>query len=162
MKPSADFLVRHKNPLMLLLLAVTFFAGLQANRERLQAQPASVDIPITQVTTPAGNPLEHFRQQRDAQASVTLSALEDLCAVDDSAPALLRELLADRQQQLTMEGALLNSALAPCIAVVSKGSLTIVTQKTSLTASDMTLVLTLAAAHTDVPAENIRIITAES
>lgn len=73
----------------------------------------------------------------------------------------LQAYVALHQAQLALEGALLTSELAPCCAVVTDGSVTIVTEKQEITEQDTALVLTLVQVHTGVPASGVRIMTAQ-
>lgn len=73
----------------------------------------------------------------------------------------LQEIIANRQSQSALEGALAGSSLYPCAAVVSGGNVTIVTQKSTVTDKDSALVMSLAAAHAGVTPEKVRIITAK-
>lgn len=166
---GTDFLLRHRNALLLFLLVTTLLISGLASRKRLQASPASVTIPVMETPRETRTALEAFRMERSAQVSADVASLEKLCAspaLDDStlesAAAQLQSIIDARQAESALEGALTGSSLSPCAAVLSGGSLTIVTEKTQITARDTALVLTLAAAHAGISPENVRIITADS
>lgn len=168
MMKFGELLTKHRNAFLLLLLAVTLAVSGYANQAQLQDASATVCIPVTEVSAPAISPLETYRQQRNQETLADMDALEKLISqtlldepTRDAAADHLREIVDKRQAQSSMEGALIGSSLYPCVAVVENGSLTIVTAKNTITQKDTALVLTLSAAHTGIPPENVRIITAE-
>ena len=115
----------------------------------------------------SASPLEAFRISRDSAYQRDMAALETLIsentdrAARQSAAEELQAYVALHQAQLALEGALLTSELAPCCAVVTDGSVTIVTEKQEITEQDTALVLTLVQVHTGVPASGVRIMTAQ-
>lgn len=161
-------LTKHRNLFLLILLVATLIVSGIANRERLEAASTTVDIPVTEVSAKPSGALETYRQQRDADTKSDVAALEALCAQEqldaqtrEDAAVRLQSIIENRQTQSALEGALLNSSLYPCVAVVSGDSVTIVTEKSAVTDKDTALILTLAAAHANASPENIRIITAK-
>lgn len=161
-----EFVVKRRNALLFALLFTTLCVSGMANRLRLEASPATVDIPVVAAAKAEESALEVFRRERDEDTLRSMSALEALVGQEnlekstrEAAAAQLQEIVAARQAQTAIEGALVNSSLSPCAAVVSGGCVTIVTEKTSVTEQDTALVLTLAFAHAD--STNVRIITAE-
>lgn len=166
MNKPGHILIRYKNIFLLSLLLATLLLSGYANHERLEAASTTVDIPVTEVFSEPAGALESFREQRDQEALADIAALEKLCAQEnldkstrEAAAAQLQTLLDNRQSQTALEGALAGSSLYPCVAVVQGGSVTIVTEKETITEQDSAMVLTLAAAHTGVSPENVRIIT---
>ncbi len=107
----------------------------------------------------SASPLEAFRISRDSAYQRDMAVLETLISSENtdraarqSAAEELQAYVALHQAQLALEGALLTSELAPCCAVVTDGSVTIVTEKQEITEQDTALVLTLVQVHTGVPA----------
>ncbi len=165
MKKLGEWLTRYRNAFLILLLAATIGISGYASQERLQAASVTVNIPVTEAAAKPLSTLESYRQQRDQESLTDMAALEKLCsqssldeATREAAAAQLQEIIANRQAQSALEGALTGSSLHPCVAVVAGGSVTIVTEKSAVTQKDSALVLTLAAAHAGVSAENVRII----
>lgn len=165
----ADFLVRHRNALLLVLLVTTLLISGLASRKRLQASPASVTIPVMETPRETRTALEAFRLERADQTRADIAALEKLCANSsldesmlDSAAAQLQAIIDARQAESALEGALTGSSLSPCAAVLSGGSLTIVTEKAQITDKDAALVLTLAGAHAGISPDKVQIVTANS
>lgn len=167
MKPPAlaDCLIRHKNKLLLLVLLLSLSVALYLRQNAPSAQ--SVTLPMTSAAS-AVSPLEAFRMSRDSAYQRDMAALEALInaestdrAARQSASDELQAFVRLHQAQIALEGALLTSALAPCCAVVTDGSVTIVTEKQEITEEDTALVLTLAALHTGVAASGVRIMTAQ-
>lgn len=164
MRSPARLLTKHRNLLLLTLLTGTLLLCAHGDR----ATPAaSVSIPVAETAAMPLSPLESCRQQRDAEALRDMSALEALIgqpqldeATREAAAARLQEIVDARQAQSALESALCSSSLSPCVAVVSGGSLTLVTSKKTVTEQDSALLLTLAAAHTGIPPEKVRVITA--
>ena len=164
----SDLLTKHRNTFLLLLLVTTLIISGYANRERLEAASATVDIPVTETIARPASALETYRQQRDEAALTDMAALEGLCAQStldqktrEAAADRLQTIIDSRQAQSSLEGALSGSSLYPCVAVVQDGCVTIVTEKSVVTEKDSALVLTLAAAHVGAAPENVRIITAK-
>lgn len=167
MKKLGTMLTKHRNAFLIALLAATLAVSGYANQQEASSASAMVTIPVTETAAQPLSPLESYRQARDQQTQADLAALEALIAqttVDestrDAAADRLQEIIDARQAQSAMEGALVSSSLYPCAAVISGGSVTIVTEKSAVTDKDSALVMTLAAAHAGVPPENVRIITA--
>lgn len=167
MNKLGQWLTRHRNGFLLCLLTVTLAVSGYANQQRVTAASATVNIPVTETAAQPLSPLESCRQQRDQEAlrdMATLEALINQPALDEatreSAADRLAELVSIRQTQSALESALSGSSLHPCVAVVSGGNVTIVTEKSAVTDKDSALVLTLAAAHAGVSPENVRIIPA--
>ena len=168
MKKLGEMLTKHRNFFLLTLLTATLAVSAAANQERLRAASVTVDIPVMATSSAALSPLESYRQQRDQSALADIAALEKLIAqstLDEQtrsdAADRLSAMIEARQAQTSLEGALLNSSLSPCVAVVAGDAVTIVTGKTTITDRDTALVLTLAEAHTGVKPQNVRVITAE-
>lgn len=167
MKILGELLTRHRNTFLLGVLVTTLVISGYANRERVKAASATVDIPVREVSAQPLSALESYRQTRDQEALADIAALEKLiaqptldAATREDAAARLQEIIDARQAQSALEGALVGSSLYPCTAVVAGGSVTIVTEKATVTDKDSALVMTLAAAHAGVSPENVRIITA--
>ena len=154
------FLVRRKNWLLMAALALSLTAALLLRPSSPQAQ--RVTLPMTSAESSA-SPLEAFRISRDSAYQRDMAALETLTdrAARQSAAEELQAYVALHQAQLALEGALLTSELAPCCAVVTDGSVTIVTEKQEITEQDTALVLTLVQVHTGISASGVRIMTAQ-
>ena len=168
MRRSADFLTRHRNLFLILLLITTLIISTAVHRREIEAASASVTIPVTEVPALSGSALEAYRLQRDQEMRNSISSLEQLCTQElvdqrtrDDAAARLQSLISCVQVQTALEGALLNSSLSPCVAVVTGSNVTIVTEKETITEKDSALVMTLAAVHAAASPDSIRIITAE-
>ena len=126
------FLVRRKNWLLMAALALSLTAALLLRPSSPQAQ--RVTLPMTSAESSA-SPLEAFRISRDSAYQRDMAALETLISSENtdraarqSAAEELQAYVALHQAQLALEGALLTSELVPCCAVVTDGSVTIVTE----------------------------------
>ena len=96
----------------------------------------------------------------DALEHLTAQPLLDK-STREAAAEQLQSIIDIRQAQSAIEGALSNSSLSPCVAVIAGNALTIITSKSTVTDKDTALIMTLAAAHAGIQPENVRIITAE-
>ena len=168
MRVSGDFITRHKNLLLALLLLATMVASSLSNQERLVQEAATVSMPMVE---PAAEPMDKmtlFRQQRDAASLQDMAALQALIGQEELDPKLraeaagqLQSLVDAREKQLALEGALLESGLHPCVAVISPGQVTIVTEKVSLTEDETALLMTMARLHTGALPAQVSVITAD-
>lgn len=154
-----------KNGLLLALLLVTLCVSGLMNQQRLEEASMAVAIPVAR-TAGSQSVLETFRTERDQAHQQDLAALQALLQQEDldektrcDAAERIQALVDAREAQLAVEGALLESSLAPCVAVYARGSLTIVTEKTEITEADSAVVLSVASAHTDAEPGNVKIMT---
>ena len=100
--------------------------------------------------------------ERDIAALTALIQQSDMDErTRQDAADTLQDIVRNRECQQALEDALSATALAPCAAVVSGGSVTIVTAKNAITPEDSALVLALAQAHAGAAPEDVRILTAE-
>lgn len=161
------FIQKYRNPLLLALLLVTMAVSYFMQQKRLSDETTTVSLPIEQVLTTPTSKLEEFRQKREETLLADMAALQSLCdqeKLDDQtrkdAADQLQALVSMREKQVALEGALTESGVYPCVAVVSDGSVTIVTEKADLSSGESALVLTLAKAHASVDPSGVRVITA--
>lgn len=162
-----QFIHKHRNALLLCCLVLTLAVSWLATSRRLEEAAATVALPVEQVTTAPSSSLEQFRAKREEATLSDMAALEKLCAQEnlsqstrEDAAQQLQQLIATRQAQLALEGALTQSDISPCVAVISEGSVTVVTDKADLSDGESALVLTLAQAHTGVAPSGVRVVTA--
>ena len=161
-----EFIRKKLNLILIAVLLVTMVVSYAANQRRLAAETSTVTLPVVAVTT-APSALEEYRQRREKTALEDMAALQSLCESDKvdettraDAAAQLQQLITRREQQSALEGALIQSGLAPCVAVVTEGSVTVVTGKEKISDAESALVMTLAQTHTGVKPAGVRIITA--
>ena len=168
MRVSGDFITRHKNLLLALLLLATMVASSLSNQERLQQEAATVYLPMVEPSAEPRDKMTLFRQQRDAASLQDMAALQALVGQEELDPqtraeaaSQLQALVDAREKQLALEGALLESGLHPCVAVISAGQVTIVTEKGSLTEDETALLMTMARLHTGALPAQVSVITAD-
>ena len=162
--------MKYRNLLLLGLLVVMLAVSSQLNTNRISEESTAVALPVTYSGSAAQQtPMEVYRQQRDETAlqdMAALQALVDASEVDEQtredAALRLQTLVSQREQQSALEGALLESGLWPCVAVVTPGSVTVVTGRESLSEEERTLLLTMVQAHTEVDAGGVRIVCGNS
>lgn len=162
-----QFLAKYRNYFLFVALLATLAVSYFAHQERLLRASATVSLPVEQVTASPSGKLEEFRLRRDESLQTDMAALQALCDQDnldaqtrEDAAAKLQALIDTRQAQLALEGALTQSGVYPCLAVISPGSVTIVTEKATLSDGESALVMTLAQAHAGVEPSGVRVMTA--
>lgn len=155
------------NLILIVILMATMVISYLATQRRLDAESATVSVPVVEVSPSPVGALETFRAQRDETALRDMEALEALCAQErldqatrEDAAAQLQRLVERREKQSALEGALAKSALAPCVAVVSEGSVTIVTDRADVSSGETALAMTMAQAHAGVEPSGVRVVTA--
>lgn len=155
------------NLILIIILMATMVVSYFVTQRRLDAEGATVSVPVVEVSPAPAGSLETFRAQRDETALQDMAALQALCGQEqldqttrEDAAAQLQRLVEQREKQLALEGALAKSALAPCVAVISEGSVTIVTDKESVTSGETALVMTMAQTHAGVEPSGVRVVTA--
>ncbi|MCH5286742.1 MAG: SpoIIIAH-like family protein [Christensenellaceae bacterium] len=168
MRETGDFMTRHRNLLLILLLLVTMVVSSLANQERIAQEAATVSLPVVEPYSEPAGKIELFRQQRDAASLQDMAALQTLVDQEQldqqtraEAAAQLRALVDTREKQLALEGALLESGLSPCVAVISAGQVTIVTEKTVLTDDETALLMTMAQLHAGALPAQVSVITTD-
>jgi len=160
------FIARHRNMLLFALLLTTLLTCSLTNQRGAQQNTATVSLPLVQTSSGPGDAISVFRQQRDDTAAADMAVLQklvDQTDLDDQtrydAAAQLQAIVDAREKQIALEGALLNSGIYPCVAVVSTGSVTIVTQKETLSDAETALLLTMAQVHAGAEPSAVRVIT---
>ena len=168
MQKTGDFITRHRNLLLAMLLLATMVVSSLANQERVAQQAATVSLPVVPPETEPVGKMELFRQQRDAASLQDMAALQVLVgqeALDQQtraeAAAQLQTLVDARQKQQALEASLLESGLYPCVAVVSGQQVTIVTEKASLTDHETALLMTMAQLHAGATPAQVSVITTD-
>ena len=73
----------------------------------------------------------------------------------------LSAIVAAREAELAIEGALIGGGFSPCLAVVSPASVTVIVSRESLTRGEAALIMTLCESHTNQSLENIKIMTGD-
>lgn len=163
MKEMKPFAARHSRLLLISILTVTLLVSSEANR-RSHEDTVFTSLPVT--TTTAGEAVAVYIADRDSAHDKDMAALLALTeneAIDlqtrQTAAEQMTVLAANSESQQALEAALASTALAPCAAIVTNGSVTLVTGKTEITAQDSALVLALAAAHAGAKPTDVRILT---
>lgn len=164
-----EFIRKHRNPLLLLCLLVTLAASWFLTNQRLTQAAATVSLPVEQVNATPASRLEEFRTRREETILADIATLQTLCDQENlseqtrqDAADQLQRLVATREAQLALEGALTQSGVYPCVAVITEGSVTIVTEKETLSDGESALVMTLARVHAGVEPSGVRVMTAEN
>ena len=159
------FIRKHLNAFLVGILLLTMVVSYAANQHRLADSSPTVALPVVQVTT-SPSALEDYRSRREDTLLTDMAALQALCESETldavsraDAASRLQRLIDQRQQQSALEGALSQSGLSPCVAVVTEGSVTVVTGRTDVSPAETALVMTLAQAHAGVSPSGVRIIT---
>lgn len=162
------FISRHRNLFVVSLLCTALVISSAVSQRRLESEYPVTSLPVMKTNAAAQHPVAAYIDERDAAYQRDVAALTALCAAEsidsrtrNEAAQTLSRLVSDHAAQSALEEALAESILAPCAAVVSGGSVTIVTARTEVTQEASALALTLAAAHADAKPGDVRILTAE-
>lgn len=162
------FLMKYRNLLLLGVLVATMIVSYYLNQEQLAIRTSAVTIPITGAPASSADALSASRQRRDETALADMAALQALCEAENvdetlrqDAALRLAALVDTREKQQDLEEALTASGIAPCVAVLSPGCVTIATEKKALTQEEQALALTLAGIHAGVQPSGVRIICAD-
>ena len=163
MKEKTHFAARHSRLLLIAILTVTLLVSSELNR---RGRDSAVFTSLPVIPSTADEAVAVYVADRNTahdRDMAALLALTDNEAVDpqtrQAAALQMTEMAANREYQQALETALASTALAPCAAVVSGGSVTIITGKTDISPQDSALVLTLAAAHAGAKPSDVRILT---
>ena len=169
------FFKKHRNLIFLCVLLLTLAGSYLWNQYQLEGVK-TVLLPVTRMegegATPTPSiskaPLSAYQEKREATRQADMAALQTLAAnerVDqtarDQAQDELLEVIRCRESELAIEGALTGAGLAPCVAVVQRGAVTVLVGKKELTQTEATMILTLSAAHSGEAPENIRIMAGD-
>ena len=168
MLKAGSFITRHRRLLMLSLMLMTLLVCSTVNRLRLEGDAALTSLPVMRTQTNDASAVMAYIDERDAayqQDVAALTALINQESLDvrtrEDAAAQLQSLVADHTARAALEEALSATSLSPCAAVISGGSLTLVTTNANISQEETALLLTLAAAHAGISAENVRILPSE-
>lgn len=168
MRITGDWITRHRNLLIVLLLLATMVVSSLANQERLAQEAATVSLPVAEPFEEPAGKIETFRRQRDAASLQDIAALQALIGQEQldqqiraEAAAQLQAIIDAREKQLALEGTLMESGFFPCVAVVSAGQVTIVTEKSGLSDDDAALLLAMAQLHAGVQPAQVSVIATD-
>ena len=168
MRTTGEWITRHRNLLLILLLLATMVISSMANQDRVEQEAATVSLPVVEPYAEPAGKVELFRQQRDAASLQDMAALQALVNQEQLDPLLraeaaaqLQALVDAREKQLALEGALLESGLYPCVAVISGHQVTVVTGRADLTDSDTALLMAMAQLHIGALPAQVSVITAD-
>ncbi len=136
------------------------------------AQPTASPHPSaplqTQTPAPTQDAAHAERTAREAAYDKDVAALTALLqsgAADEptraQAAQRLEQLVGDHQTELGLEDALQKAGFAPCVVLLQNGALTVVVSG-QMSAEQSAAILSLCVAHSDVAAENIRIMAREA
>ena len=163
-----NFVAKHRNALLFCALMLTLAVSYFAHQREMAQQASTVSLPVVETMQPSSR-LEEYRLRRDETALADMAALQALCdqehldaAIRADAARQLQQLVDNREKQLALEGALVQSGVFPCVAVVGGGGVTVVCGKENLSGGESALVLTLAKAHAGVEPQHVRVMTAEN
>lgn len=162
----SEKILKYRNVVLLFVLVITLVVSYYVNQADQAVE--TVSIPVAHPTDLPQTPVDAARQQRDATVLADMAALQAMCDAEtlDSqlradAAARLTALVDMREKQVDLEEALSASPLAPCVAVLAPGAVTIVTARAELTEEDQALVQTLAQVHAGVGPAGVRVICTE-
>lgn len=143
----------------LLLAAAALKYGLSPSKNET---PRPSPAPTAQ-SAPANVDRRESREaayQKDAAALQAMTENEKLeSAAREQAAEQLRRMVAGHQTELALEEALTQAGFSPVLVIFQNDALTVNVGAVALTAADSAAILSLCVAHSDVAAENVRIMT---
>ena len=158
-------LLSRKNLLLFCVLMATMLISSLVTIRRLENGLTPVSLPVIQ-TDSSESALQKFMRERDEAYARDIAALQRLCdteALDsptrENAAKQMLQMTDRRERQTALEGALTQSGVYPCAAVITGGSVTIVTEKETLTDGERALVITLAGTHAGIAPAGVQVIT---
>ena len=157
---------KHAWPRRALLVAL-IAAAVLAVRGLPETEAPKTPAAPSETPAPTSNASERAAREAAYDKDVAaLTALVDSAAADDETRAQaarqLERLISDHQSELGLEEALAQAGFAPCLVLMQNGSLTVIVSSQEITGEQSAAILALCTAHTDVEAENIRIMTRQA
>lgn len=127
------------------------------------APSASISpAPTGQGAAESGRTARELAYDKDVNALTSLISKENVSeGIRDQAAQQLAQMIANHTTELAVEEALLHAGFAPCLAVLQNDALTVSVGIDELTSAQSGAILAVCVAHSDVAAENIRIMTAD-
>lgn len=154
-KPKSAWVRRVVLLILLLTVSAMGLRGLEAPRA---AQPQPTPSP-----TPAGQDERALRETAYAQDMAALQALVDSENADADtrlhAAQQLQALIEAHQCEIAIETALKKAGYEPCMVLMTGDALTVMLDASAVDAQSSAAILALCTAHTELGAENIRIMS---
>ena len=144
------------------LAALLITAGILVWQNPLSAvpQPPQPEVAVSPAPTVSERNAREASYEKDMAALQALTENEQLQqAVRDQAAEQLNRMVQNHQTELAIEEALQKAGFAPVLVVMQNDSLTVNAGARELNSVDSMTILSLCVAHSEIPSENIRIMT---
>lgn len=144
------------------LAALLIAAGILVWQNPLSAvpRPTQPEAAVSPAPTVSGRNAREASYEKDMAALQALTENEQLQqAVRDQAAEQLNRMVQNHQTELAIEEALQKAGFAPVLVVMQNDSLTVNAGARELNSVDSMTILSLCVAHSEIPSENIRIMT---
>ena len=145
----------------LLFLILLSCAMLYRHRQTPPSPPSAAPTPAPSVQS-----MQTERSRREEAYDKDMASLEKLLEsgaadADTQAQAARRmeRMLSEHQSELALEEALYQAGFSPALVLVQNSALTVMVSAASPEAQTNAAILNLCVSHTDIAAENIRIMT---
>ena len=145
-----------------LLAALLIAAGILFWQNRQPSFPMETPPEATASPAPtvSGRDVRELSYEKDTAALQALTENGQLQqAVRDQAAEQLNRMIQNHQTELAIEEALQKAGFVPALVIMQNDSLTVTVGPWELSGADSMTILSLCVAHSDVPSENIRIMT---
>ena len=146
---------------LILLLSASAVCLLAARHEQRTQDHPDISVPV-----PSAAPDERSLRERAYQQD--LEALEKLLqsgAADENtqlqAAQRMQRMIDEHQSEIAIEESLEKSGFDPSLVLLQNGALTVILNEKQVQADVSASILNLCTAHTDILAENIRIMTSQ-
>lgn len=141
------------------LAALLIAAGILVWQNPLSAVPQP-EAAVSPAPTVSGRNAREASYEKDMAALQALTENEQLQqAIRDQAAEQLNRMVQNHQTELAIEEALQKAGFAPVLVVMQNDSLTVNAGARELNSVDSMTILSLCVAHSEIPSENIRIMT---
>lgn len=167
---------KEKRPVGMRLWVLTglmLAAGLLALLPSVRQQPADRKEAAQQTPAPSSvvspsrpSEVQSARQIRENAYQKDLATLRELSADEtiqeetrQQAARQIERMTAQHQMELGLEEMLTNAGFAPCMVLIQNDALTVAVSASQITAAESAVILSVCLAHTEIAAENIRIMT---
>ncbi len=145
-----------------LLAALLIAAGILFWQNRQPSVPMETlpEATASPAPTVSGRDVRELSYEKDTAALQALTENGQLQqAVRDQAAEQLNRMIQNHQTELAIEEALQKAGFVPALVIMQNDSLTVNVGPRELSGADSMTILSLCVAHSDVPSENIRIMT---
>lgn len=149
-----------------LMLAAGLLAVLPSVQQHADRKGLARQTPAPAATVSPSRPpeVQSARQIRETAYQKDLATLRELSADEtvqeetrQQAARQIERMVAWHQMELGLEEMLFSAGFSPCMVLIQNDALTVAVSASEITAAESAVILSICLAHTEIAAENIRI-----